>query len=1336
MHRFILAFLFVLMCSTHAEDHAMVFEGEKPHVELGSESTFDVTDAVSIEAWVRLAQRPTQAPKWESIVTKGASAWALTRYSNHQRLTFRTFNGLEINDLVCPVELQNETWYHVAVVFDGESKQFYLNGELTISRPYTGPIATNNFKVLIGATDGVAGRGFNGQMDTVRIWNIARSAEAIAASLHRETMGTEAGLLGEWRFNEAAANTLVADSSASSIDGTVMDNTANPLRVAGVTHGVPMAQNWALAFDGTNEYVELPFESHFDLTTRISVEAWVYPESLGPAALVSKGAWKLGLDASGKVTFTTDTTAPLVSGTALVLDAWSHVAASYDGARRVIHINGVPDADDSKTTAIDTNDDPVRFGANPNGSEHFTGMLDDVRIWGNARTALQIAQYQDHQLNGNELHLRGNWRFDTVSGTVAVDSRTIPPPGNDVLLDFEVHGTNDGQLHDLGNIVIEDGFTLTAVSGTLLNPGHDHPAHNNSATIQASDAFGVVELTRQVNQPFQVLSVTLSRYNVDEAAAALPIDLTFSASALDRQVQQTVTLRPGMQGQQEFILSGLAAIDTLRWQRSSLIEVDNVFVQIDNIVIRTGPFAGVDTSAHGVLHNMSDSNRRPAHLVAAAPIPGQYALQFDGVDDHLVVNHSLALNHASFTLEAWVYAARDGVRQTILRKGDTGYGLSLEADLSLLYWRDVVSTPLKSDRALTLNAWHHVAVVVDQVRNSTIFFIDGHPAGEFDVATAENNDDPLTIACTGSIASGSFFQGALDEIRLWKSPRSAQEIAFFASRPLPAGDPMIVAHWAMNDGVGILASDGVHDTLLDAVFHPTDGPTWIEGPGPPYRDGQYSLQYDGIDDFLRVTHHSDLDFSDDRALTIEAWINPSAGVRPADDYRTITIKGDSEDRAPPQIDVAGYGLALDSAGHLCYWSGPGIVHKSTGIVANDSWQHVAVTVVVDAGTPANSVVTFYINGVQNFQYTGADVIIADNSLDLFIARQGAATNTARNYYRGYLDELRLWNVARTPTEIAKSARSQIFFTPPAPTGLVAYWSFNEGYREASADEQTDNAVLGSAIVDPRTAYDKLVNREATMGSGMELAAWSEGLYQLEWDGEFWDVSPIDPAMNLAKTTTSAGLWVGTVTLTHVSEVATARPGSTGDLTPTADTASFPITLHVDAEGYVRLLKRVTLMQRESAALAPGDESIVLVTDYRLIPEFRGLVMRGGKLVGRRIGTVGYDFPENELEMTGGLGGGRSLLGEILLPAAHPTNPFRHRYHPDHRNDASGAYVINRQLQIHFHPPEDGPGQAGGYGVDRIAGDFQETITGLHKVPIVASGQLSLTRISHVATLNE
>jgi hypothetical protein len=1331
MYRFILVFSFVFIFNTHAEDYALVFEGEKPHVELGSESSFDVTDAVSIEAWVRLAQRPTQAPKWESIVTKGASAWALTRYSNHQRLTFRTFNGLEINDLVCPVELDNETWYHVAVVFDGESKHFYLNGKLTISRPYTGPIATNNFKVLIGATDGVAGRGFNGQMDTVRIWNIARSAEAIAASLHRESMGTEAGLLGEWRFNEVvAASTFVVDSSASSIDGTVMDNTANPLRVAGVTHGVPLAQNWALAFHGTNEYVELPFESHFDLTTQISVEAWVYPESLGPAALVSKGAWKLGLDASGKVTFTTDTTAPLVSGTALDLDAWVHVAASYDGARRVIHINGVPDADDSHTAAIDTNDDPVRFGANPNGSEHFTGMLDDVRIWGNARTALQIAQHQDHQLNGNELHLRGNWRFDTVSGTVAVDSRTIPPPGDDVLLDFEAHGTNDDQLHDLGNTVSEDGFTLTAVSGTLLNPGHDHPAHNNSATIQASDAFGVVELTRLGNQPFQLLSVTLSRYNVDDAAAAHTIDVTFTASAPDRQVQQTVTLSPEAQGQQEFVLSGLTDIDTLRWQRSSLIEIDGVFVQIDNIDIRTGPFAEADTPAHGVLHNMSDSNRQPATLVSAAPIPGQYALQFDGVDDHLVVNHSLHLNHSSFTIEAWVYAMRDGVRQTILRKGDTGYGLSLETDLSLLYWRDVVSTPLKSDRAITLNAWHHVAVIVDQLRNSTIFFIDGHPAGEFDVATAENNDDPLTIACTGSIASGSFFQGALDEIRLWKSPRSAQEIAFFANRPLPAGDPMIAAHWAMDDGVGIIANDGIDDTLLDAAFHPSVGPTWIEGPGPPYRDGQYSLQYDGIDDFLRVAHHSDLDFSDDSALTIEAWINPSAPLSATDDYRTITIKGDSEDRPDPDPDLSGYGLALDSAGHLCYWAGPDTVHKSTGVVANDSWQHVAVTVAVDSLTPANSVVTFYINGVQNAQHIGDDVIIADNSLDLFIGRQGAAINTARNYYRGYLDELRFWTVARTPAEIAENAQNQIFFSTLAPTGLAAYWSFNEGYREATAEEQTNNAILASSIVDPRTAYDKLADREASMGSGMELAAWSEGLYQLNWDGEFWDVEPLDPTVDLTKNTSSSGLWVGSVALNRVSEVASARPGYNGDLTATADTASFPILLHVDANGFVSLLKHLTIMQREA------DSSVVLVTDDRRIPEFSGLATRGGKLVGHRIGSVGYDFPGTELQMTGGLGSGLSLMGKINLPATHPTNPFRHRYHPDHANDSDNAYVITRSLHIKFHAPENGPAQAGGYGVDRIAGDFQETITGLHKVPIVGRGQLSLTRISHVATLNE
>lgn len=110
-----------------------------------------------------------------------------------------------------------------------------------------------------------------------------------------------------------------------------------------------------------------------------------------------------------------------------------------------------------------------------------------------------------------------------------------------------------------------------------------------------------------------------------------------------------------------------------------------------------------------------------------------------------------------------------------------------------------------------------------------------------------------------------------------------------------------------------------------------------------------------------------------------------------------------------------------------------------------------------------------------------------------------------------------------------------------------------------------------------------------------------------------------------------------------------------------------------------------------------------------------------------------------LPMSGSFGPGESdLAGEILLPAVHPTNPFRHRRHPDH---AVGVEV-RREINIEFLPADAQPLTQAGYGVDRIAGIYNEEIHGLHKplgpdkdIGLKVRGRFELQRISLIDTLN-
>lgn len=111
----------------------------------------------------------------------------------------------------------------------------------------------------------------------------------------------------------------------------------------------------------------------------------------------------------------------------------------------------------------------------------------------------------------------------------------------------------------------------------------------------------------------------------------------------------------------------------------------------------------------------------------------------------------------------------------------------------------------------------------------------------------------------------------------------------------------------------------------------------------------------------------------------------------------------------------------------------------------------------------------------------------------------------------------------------------------------------------------------------------------------------------------------------------------------------------------------------------------------------------------------------------------------ELPMNGEFGpGGSGLSCAIVLPANHPTNPFRHRRHPDHTTGMD----ITRLLSLSFDAADSRPAGRAGYGVDRISGTYEEEIFGLHKplgpdrdIGLRVRGRFQLHRISLIDTLN-
>lgn len=196
------------------------------------------------------------------------------------------------------------------------------------------------------------------------------------------------GLVAAYGFEEAAGTTA-EDSSGSGNVG-VIDG---PTRVTTGKSGR------ALTFDGVNDWVTVADSASLDVT-RMTVESWVRPTALG-------SAWRTILlkEQPGDLVYSlyasTNTQRPgafvFVGGeqevrgsAALAVNAWTHLASTYDGTNLRLYVNGTLVKTLALTGNIVASAAPLRLGGNAVWGEWYAGTLDDVRVYNKALTATEI----------------------------------------------------------------------------------------------------------------------------------------------------------------------------------------------------------------------------------------------------------------------------------------------------------------------------------------------------------------------------------------------------------------------------------------------------------------------------------------------------------------------------------------------------------------------------------------------------------------------------------------------------------------------------------------------------------------------------------------------------------------------------------------------------------------------------------------------------------------------------------------------------------------------------------------------------------------------------------
>jgi hypothetical protein len=202
------------------------------------------------------------------------------------------------------------------------------------------------------------------------------------------TSSTPTGLVAAYSFN-AGSGVQTVDSSGQGNTGTIAGATWTPNGKFGS----------ALSFDGTSARVTVADANSLDLTTAMTIEAWVNPSSgTGWREVVLKetaGGLAYALYAvnngSRPAAYVHTSTDIGSTGSAAVpLNTWTHLAFTYDGATLQLYVNGVLVKSGAAAGAAPASGGPLQIGGNSVWGEYFRGLIDEVRIYNRVLTGGEI----------------------------------------------------------------------------------------------------------------------------------------------------------------------------------------------------------------------------------------------------------------------------------------------------------------------------------------------------------------------------------------------------------------------------------------------------------------------------------------------------------------------------------------------------------------------------------------------------------------------------------------------------------------------------------------------------------------------------------------------------------------------------------------------------------------------------------------------------------------------------------------------------------------------------------------------------------------------------------
>lgn len=358
---------------------------------------------------------------------------------------------------------------------------------------------------------------------------------------------------------------------------------------------------------------------------------------------------------------------------------------------------------------------------------------------------------------------------------------------------------------------------------------------------------------------------------------------------------------------------------------------------------------------------------------------------------------------SALTIEAWVYPTVYAGTQTIVGNDHaTSYWLVMLADGKLRFYPAGEAASVTSPVALPLARWTHVAATYSQSLGIARVYINGA------ISASQTGVTGTIGASTGDLRIGAdregaaadhFWQGYLDEVRLWNQSVSAARLADDRyHRGGAAADAggyylALVANWTFDSLPP--GESYFPDVRAGRPAARVNAPAQETGVCPQL-DHCTALSLGGVSDYANLGPAPDLS----AGVTLEAWIYPTVFSG------TPTIVGRDYDTGP--------WLGLANQGKVRFYprGGAGAYLESSAAVPLARWSHVA-------GVYRDGQTRILINGAvdrTSAVFTGP---IVDNGRAFYAGADNDPGST-KFYFAGRLDEVRVLGGPRSAPQIRET----------------------------------------------------------------------------------------------------------------------------------------------------------------------------------------------------------------------------------------------------------------------------------------------------------------------------